>query len=96
MSALPYVETVTDETYDVTDVMMDDCRLLLLQVCSFISPWVLIIDIIGFFPARNRRTDKPDGRSYAMMYNMYCLRLYSYWLLYRLGLLVERVQPTGT
>ncbi|EAU89499.2 hypothetical protein CC1G_07725 [Coprinopsis cinerea okayama7 len=31
MSALPYVETVTDETYDVTDVMMDDCRLLLLQ-----------------------------------------------------------------
>ncbi|TFK22468.1 hypothetical protein FA15DRAFT_622483 [Coprinopsis marcescibilis] len=31
MSSLPYVETVTDETFDVTDVMMDDCRLLLLK-----------------------------------------------------------------
>lgn len=31
MSSLPYVETVTDETFDVTDVMMDDGRLLLLK-----------------------------------------------------------------
>lgn len=32
MSSLPYVETVSDETFDVTDVMMDDSRLLLLKV----------------------------------------------------------------
>ncbi|KAH6905538.1 hypothetical protein BKA70DRAFT_1107514 [Coprinopsis sp. MPI-PUGE-AT-0042] len=38
MSSLPYVETVTDETFDVTDVMMDDCRLLLLKVSCWPFP----------------------------------------------------------
>lgn len=33
VSALAYTETVSDETYDVTDVMVDDCRVLLLKVC---------------------------------------------------------------
>lgn len=37
MSSLPYVETVSDETFDVTDVMMDDSRLLLLTVSLFLN-----------------------------------------------------------
>ncbi|TFK38165.1 hypothetical protein BDQ12DRAFT_651921 [Crucibulum laeve] len=35
-SWLPYTEIVSEETFEVTDVMMDDCRLLLLKV-RFIS-----------------------------------------------------------
>jgi hypothetical protein len=31
-SWLPYVEVVSEQTFEVTDVMMDDCRLLLLRV----------------------------------------------------------------
>jgi hypothetical protein len=31
-SWLPYVEVVSEELFEVTDVMMDDCRLLLLRV----------------------------------------------------------------
>lgn len=31
-SWLPYVEVVSEEMFEVTDVMMDDCRLLLLRV----------------------------------------------------------------
>ena len=31
-SSLPYMEVVSEDTFDVTDVMMDDCRLLLLKV----------------------------------------------------------------
>lgn len=31
-SCLPYVEVVSEEMFEVTDVMMDDCRLLLLRV----------------------------------------------------------------
>jgi hypothetical protein len=38
-SWLPYVEVVSEETFEVTDVMMDDCRLLLLRVgISCVSP----------------------------------------------------------
>ena len=33
-SWLPYVEVLSKETFDVTDVMLDDRRLLLLKVCS--------------------------------------------------------------
>lgn len=33
VSWLPYTEVVSEETFEVTDVMMDDCRLLLLKVC---------------------------------------------------------------
>ena len=33
-SSLPYMEVVSKDTFDVTDVMMDDCRLLLLKVGS--------------------------------------------------------------
>jgi hypothetical protein len=32
VSSLPYTEVVSEETFEVTDVMMDDCRLLLLKV----------------------------------------------------------------
>ncbi|KDR79991.1 hypothetical protein GALMADRAFT_62654 [Galerina marginata CBS 339.88] len=32
VSSLPYVEVISAETFEVTDVMMDDCRLLLLKV----------------------------------------------------------------
>ena len=32
VSCLPYVEVVSEEMFEVTDVMMDDCRLLLLRV----------------------------------------------------------------
>ncbi|KAF9450622.1 hypothetical protein P691DRAFT_454949 [Macrolepiota fuliginosa MF-IS2] len=32
VSWLPYTEVVSEETFEVTDVMMDDCRLLLLKV----------------------------------------------------------------
>ena len=31
-SSLPYMEVVSEDTFEVTDVMMDDCRLLLLEV----------------------------------------------------------------
>ncbi|KAJ7461824.1 hypothetical protein B0H11DRAFT_2056202 [Mycena galericulata] len=31
VSALPYSEVVSEEKFDVTDVMMDDCRVLLMQ-----------------------------------------------------------------
>jgi len=31
VSWLPYTEVVSEETFEVTDVMMDDCRLLLLK-----------------------------------------------------------------
>lgn len=31
-SWLPYVEVISEQTFEVTDVMMDDCRLLLLRV----------------------------------------------------------------
>ena len=34
-SSLPYMEVVSEDTFEVTDVMMDDCRLLLLEVSSF-------------------------------------------------------------
>lgn len=34
-SSLPYMEVVSEDTFEVTDVMMDDCRLLLLQACPF-------------------------------------------------------------
>jgi len=30
-SSLPYMEVVSEDTFEVTDVMMDDCRLLLLK-----------------------------------------------------------------
>ena len=33
-SSLPYMEVVSEDTFEVTDVMMDDCRLLLLEVGS--------------------------------------------------------------
>lgn len=33
VSSLPYMEIVSREAFEVTDVMMDDCRLLLLKVC---------------------------------------------------------------
>ena len=32
ISSLPYVEVVSEQTFEVTDVMMDDCRMLLLKV----------------------------------------------------------------
>jgi hypothetical protein len=32
VSSLPYREVISEETFDVTDVMMDDCRVLLLKV----------------------------------------------------------------
>ena len=35
-SSLPYMEVVSEDTFEVTDVMMDDCRLLLLEVGSFL------------------------------------------------------------
>jgi len=35
VSCLPYVEVVSEEMFEVTDVMMDDCRLLLLRVCNW-------------------------------------------------------------
>lgn len=31
ISSLPYVEVVSEQTFEVTDVMMDDCRMLLLK-----------------------------------------------------------------
>ncbi|KAI5829251.1 hypothetical protein K523DRAFT_416895 [Schizophyllum commune Tattone D] len=31
-SELPYVEVISEEAFDVTDVMMDDCRILLLTI----------------------------------------------------------------
>ncbi|PPR01998.1 hypothetical protein CVT24_011121 [Panaeolus cyanescens] len=31
VSSLPYVEVVSEDTFEMTDVMMDDCRLLLLK-----------------------------------------------------------------
>jgi hypothetical protein len=34
-SSLPYMEVISEDTFEVTDVMMDDCRLLLLEVGSF-------------------------------------------------------------
>ena len=34
-SSLPYMEVVSEDTFEVTDVMMDDCRLLLLKVGPF-------------------------------------------------------------
>jgi len=34
VSSLPYTEVISDCTFEVTDVMMDDCRLLLLKVRS--------------------------------------------------------------
>ena len=34
-SSLPYMEVISEDTFEVTDVMMDDCRLLLLEVRSF-------------------------------------------------------------
>ena len=35
-SWLPYVEVLSKETFDVTDVMLDDRRLLLLKVCIYL------------------------------------------------------------
>ena len=35
-SSLPYMEVVSEDTFEVTDVMMDDCRLLLLNVGPFL------------------------------------------------------------
>jgi hypothetical protein len=35
-SSLPYMEVVSEDTFEVTDVMMDDCRLLLLEVSFFL------------------------------------------------------------
>ncbi|KAL1741933.1 hypothetical protein HDZ31DRAFT_44378 [Schizophyllum fasciatum] len=32
VSELPYVEVISEEAFDVTDVMMDDCRILLLTI----------------------------------------------------------------
>lgn len=32
VSSLPYVEVVSEETFEVTDVMMDECRVVLLKV----------------------------------------------------------------
>lgn len=32
ISSLPYVEVISEDKFEVTDVMMDDCRLLLLRV----------------------------------------------------------------
>jgi hypothetical protein len=42
MSWLPYTEVVSTETFDVTDVMMDDRRILLMKVCPF-SPRTFIL-----------------------------------------------------
>lgn len=33
-SSLPYAEVVSRQAFDMTDVMMDDCRILLLKVCA--------------------------------------------------------------
>lgn len=36
VSQLPYREIISEDAFDVTDVMMDDCRILLLQVRPYI------------------------------------------------------------
>jgi hypothetical protein len=50
VSWLPYMEVMSQDTFEVTDVMMDDARLLLLKVCCFFSPslysWT---DVLTFF-----------------------------------------------
>ena len=56
MSSLPYVETVTDETFDVTDVMMDDGRLLLLKV-SFGDAGCLTGSVLKFLLVREDLLD---------------------------------------
>ena len=44
-SWLPYVEVLSKETFDVTDVMLDDRRLLLLKVCIYLSSLVSQVEL---------------------------------------------------
>jgi hypothetical protein len=47
VSWLPYMEVMSHDTFEVTDVMMDDARLLLLKVCCF--SWHFGIDVLTLF-----------------------------------------------
>ncbi|KAF8649154.1 hypothetical protein AX16_005952 [Volvariella volvacea WC 439] len=45
VSSLPYVEVISEESFEAADVMMDDCRLLLLKASirfSLSNRWILI------------------------------------------------------
>jgi hypothetical protein len=39
VSWMPYTEVISEEAFDMTDVMMDDSRILLLKVNTFRSSW---------------------------------------------------------
>lgn len=56
VSALPYMEIISKDTFEVTDVMMDDCRLLLLKVCFSVSFVNMTLTTVFFLlPARRSR-----------------------------------------
>lgn len=52
MSWLPYTEVISENTYEVTDVMMDDSRLLLLKVKGFALLVELPYSCLIFFGCR--------------------------------------------
>ncbi|KAF9051850.1 hypothetical protein BJ165DRAFT_921017 [Panaeolus papilionaceus] len=55
VSSLPYVEMVSEDTFEMTDVMMDDCRLLLLKVRLHLL-WVVStcsVELLGSEGLRN-------------------------------------------
>ena len=49
VSSLPYMEIISKEKFEVTDVMMDDCRLLLLKVCSGVSFMNTVLTAVLYF-----------------------------------------------
>ncbi|THU80067.1 hypothetical protein K435DRAFT_512266 [Dendrothele bispora CBS 962.96] len=51
-SYLPYVEVVTEKEYDTTEVMMDDCRLLLLKVRDHLPVCSVVL---RYFVERSKR-----------------------------------------
>lgn len=69
VSMLPYVETVSDETFDVTDVMMDDERILLLKVSFYPGEVRMVAD--SMLAEGNAGKTEVIGSAYAVVNIIY-------------------------
>lgn len=58
VSSLPYSEVISKEKFNVTDVMMDDCRVLLMQVSTQCFTVLLVLMISSARKGRKAKGDR--------------------------------------
>ncbi|KAF8830480.1 hypothetical protein HHX47_DHR2000810 [Lentinula edodes] len=54
VSCLPYVEVISKDTFNVNEIMMDDCRLLLIKVRLPVLFWAGVADLVLDIEERQR------------------------------------------